>query len=246
MKKHIFHTWDSLNEWAENIKPNNRYVFRGQGDKDWSLKSSLARHFLEHEVVPNEWRKRELKMYRMFRERLLMFCPGMYDDWNPIDILSLMQHHGTPTRLIDFTHSPLVAAYFALKDARGDSAIWVIDKEMLDPKLVTSGFAGYSGPTHIEDYKIADKHPTAIVLEPSYPHLRLAAQHGCFLVPGRISKKVSSDLIYSRAILSEKMVLESLKRLRGQGIDEDYLYPDLDQIARDTNRFSVSGNADYQ
>lgn len=245
MKEITLYTWEELSKWANQFGQQNRYVFRGQGDSSWSLTTSLARHFLKYEVISNEWRKRELKMYRMFRERLISMCPRMYDDWKPLDILSLMQHHGTPTRLLDFTYSPLIAAYFALRDARGNSAIWVIDTALLSRRQKERGFESYSGPTHMEDYKVADKHPGAIVLCPSYPHLRLSAQHGCFLVPGRISKEVSPDLIHSQIILSEELVLESITKLRGLGIDEEFLFPNLDQIAKETNRFSVTGSADY-
>src|SRR5919197_1135246 len=140
MEKISLYTWDELIDWADQYNQQNCYVFRGQGDSLWNLSTSLARHFLKNEVAANEWRQRELKMYRMFRERLIHICPGMYDNWKPIDILSLMQHHGTPTRLLDFTHSPLIAAYFALRDARGDSAIWVIDTEFLSNKQKTEGF----------------------------------------------------------------------------------------------------------
>jgi len=247
MEKITLYTWEELRNWADQHNHPNRYVFRGQGDSAWRLTTSLARHFLVNEVASNQWRKRELKMYRMFRERLLSICPGMYDEWNPIDILSLMQHHGTPTRLLDFTYSPMVAAYFALRDARGNSAIWVIDTESPSIAETSRGFESYaySGPTHIGGYRIADKHPGTVILSPSYPHVRLAAQHGCFLVPGRISKEVSSDIVYSQVILSEDLVLDSMTRLRGLGIDEEFLFPNLDKIAQETNRFSVTGGADY-
>ena len=38
-----------------------------------------------------------------------------------------MQHHGAPTRLIDFTWSPYVAAFFALERATGDAAVWAVN-----------------------------------------------------------------------------------------------------------------------
>jgi hypothetical protein len=241
-----FYRWDELKDWVAQYDDQERYVFRGQGDSAWQLTTSLARHFLAHNVVSDEWRRRELKMYRMFRERLLSICPRMYDNWMPIDILSLMQHHGTPTRLLDFTYSPLVASFFALYDARGDSVVWVMDIDNFKAMQKSEGFDDYSGPTHIEGYHIALKHPGAAILHPSYPHLRLAAQRGCFLVPGHISEEVSSLYIFSKVILSEDLVLDSLTRLRGLGIDREFLFPDLDKIAQETNRFSVTGSAKFQ
>ena len=49
---------------------------------------------------------------------------GETDEW-----LALMRHHGAPTRLLDFTYSPYVAAYFAFEDAepRDSVAIWAVN-----------------------------------------------------------------------------------------------------------------------
>jgi len=38
-----------------------------------------------------------------------------------------MQHHGAPTRLLDFSYSIYVAAYSAMESADGDSALWAVD-----------------------------------------------------------------------------------------------------------------------
>jgi len=239
------YSWTELKDWCDDRKNQNQYVYRGQGDSTWPLRTSLARLFISDRIPSDDWRKRELKMYHMFRERLLILCPGMYDNWEPIDILSLMQHHGIPTRLLDFTYSPLIASYFALHDARGDSAIWVIDINHLNDLQKSKGFGSYSGPTHLGGYKIAGKHPGAVILKPSYPHIRLAAQHGCFLVPGKILNEIDPNLVESQVILSENLVMDSIIKLRGLGIDDEFLFPNLDKIAQDVNRFSVTGSADF-
>ncbi|NOT05772.1 MAG: FRG domain-containing protein [Anaerolineales bacterium] len=239
------YSWEELKNWCDQRSILKQYVFRGQSDNTWPLRTSLARHFIANKIKSEEWRPRELKMYRMFRERLLNLCPGMYENWSPMDVLSLMQHHGTPTRLLDFTSSPLVASYFALRDARGDSAIWVINTDYLEALHRSKGFEYYSGPTHIDNYKIAQKNPSAIILTPSSPHLRLASQHGCFLVPGRILSEVDAGFIDSKVILSENLVMDSVIKLRGLGIDNESMFPNLDKIAEEINRFSVTGGAEF-
>ena len=245
MKRISLRTWEELANWFDKHRAKAQYAYRGQASNGWPLRTSLARYFLNHAVAPNQWRKRELKMYRIFRERLLTICPGLYDDWEPLDILSLMQHHGTPTRLLDFSFSPEVAAYFALKDAQGDNAIWVVDVDFLVTKREEQGFPKYAGPTHRTEYGIAKKHTGASIVTVNLPHPRLVAQRGCFLVPGSISKQISHELIHSLITLSEEMVFEATMRLKGRWIDHEYLFPDLDQIARDANRFAVTGSTEF-
>ena len=77
MQQLEFNTWSRLQQWMEEYKAGQkRYAFRGQSDSSWPLRTSLARHFGKNPIGDTEWRDRELKMYQMFRQRLLHTWPG--------------------------------------------------------------------------------------------------------------------------------------------------------------------------
>jgi len=97
------------------------HIFRGQNEATWDLKTSIERcHFFG-------------KNYRVEKDFVKDFqrgaCTHSLSLPAPDDILSwlaLMQHHSAPTRLLDFTHSPYIASYFALENAVSDAAVWAI------------------------------------------------------------------------------------------------------------------------
>jgi hypothetical protein len=235
-----------LEQYGDGEKQRH-FAFRGQADSRWSLRTSLARHFDKNPIDPHQWRRRELKMYQMFRERLRQICPRMYDDWSPLDILSLMQHHEAPTRLLDFTFCPAVAAYFAVKNTQGNSAIWVVDCDYLEERREKLNLPKYYGPTHIPEYtKLLEKdYLGGVIVEPTHLHALLAAQRGCFLNTGSISKPINKELVHTKVELSEGLAIESCMRLKGMGIDRHGLFPSFRKLAREVNRFSATGGADF-
>ena len=73
---------------------------------------------------------------------------GHVPEWeDDFQWLALMQHHGAPTRLLDFTWSPYVAAFLALERAVDDAAVWAIHPRvaMKGPRVGGRWWRGSSG-----------------------------------------------------------------------------------------------------
>jgi FRG domain len=139
-------TWTEFKTILSNLLEYtnvNNYIFRGQGNATWTLETSLDRS-------PMAYRENIISQFIDLKstEELLIeeFKSGMNlylnpaTDFNLSEIIALMQHHGIPTRALDFTFSPYIASYFAFENIPENSdnvAIWSIHTTSLLDKLNT-------------------------------------------------------------------------------------------------------------
>lgn len=109
------------------------WVFRGHNCSSYELEPSIERAA----KGKGEWAALESMVLDEFQAKARMHMD--LSDWRSNDRLSwlaLMQHYGIPTRLLDFTYSPYVALYFAIRNRltrhkAGSVAIWAIDAQAL-------------------------------------------------------------------------------------------------------------------
>jgi hypothetical protein len=95
-----------------------QWAFRGHADSTWKIESTLSRFLTSHEDnIRERWQlSRERQAVRKFQKAAHHFLTHLPHDDHELEWLAVMRHHGAPTRLIDFTYSPITALFFAVGD----------------------------------------------------------------------------------------------------------------------------------
>jgi hypothetical protein len=134
-------TQDEVTKWQDfltllpkfppALPPGVTYLFRGQADAGWHLTPSLLRtRGIDVTLEARDLLKTEDVALQEFESQAHLWIPfailtkehGLVDKW------SVMQHYGAPTRLLDWTRSAYVAAYFAVESQEEKpGAVWVVN-----------------------------------------------------------------------------------------------------------------------
>jgi hypothetical protein len=178
-----------------------------------------------------------------------------HDDW---ELLIAAQHHGVPTRLLDWSYSPLVAAFFATRpsspDDERDRAVWRLDWQLVHRKfklpqlaLLVQDLASLLGATHLTPSKLfADRGmpPFACMIEPPSLDDRIVAQAATFTLCSTTCQSFDQFLEshgLGDALAKYVIPHNDTARFRDQldlvGIDERRLFPDLDGVASAIQRY---------
>jgi FRG domain-containing protein len=226
------------------------WAFRGQRDAGWRLESSISRLLRQYSIDRRAWVAQERRVHRIFQRKAHLFLSHVPPADDDFQWLALMQHHGSPTRLLDFTWSPFVAAFFALESATGPAAVWAVSVPLLwrerfrlldDRRQVTVADLSLKTPGNYERWFLEGSMPFLFPGEPLVMNQRLVAQSGTFVVPSVLDRAVE-DIIntYTRpshtlvklTLNTVKMRDEAMYALYSMNVSHATLFPGLDGMAR--------------
>jgi hypothetical protein len=213
-------TWSDFIDIIEKTKAKN-LIFRGQACNKWKIKSSFSREsemftqsLASGKVSEKALIRLEDKMVDLFKSQLHLYIQDFNhtDKDNRLYLLSVLQHYGAPTRLLDWTYSPYIAASFSSCDNFDeDGVIYAIDFEYFKTKNLDdirtynsimgkesertkqSNIVIEFGKYYADLKERAEKRGEAVLeknilvaYEPEKKNVRLARQQGLFLVSSKI------------------------------------------------------------
>ena len=202
--------WFDFLQFIEERK-HTRWVYRGCGSLHYECKPSAGRG---KNLDPLS----EIRVFRAFQRSAGLFLDVMpANEW---EWLTLAQHHGLPTRLLDWTTNPLVAAFFAVSSGPVSEAAVVYAHSIEDEEIIDAAIQ--TNPFSIE--KIGFLLPTRTVP-------RIVSQRGLFSVhPKPYEPWIPPDLIKNRFIIDSHLRARFRRRLFTLGIDDGHIWADLDGL----------------
>lgn len=247
----VVNSWKQLCEevYHDSWKPlmgrfRSDYAFRGLSDKNYQLKNSFLRNCGDQPEL-------EYHLLRNFRK---------YSITNDINLtgtfwrsLVLAQHHGLPTRLIDWTYSPFIAMHFATANTEKydiDGVIWKLDfvkvnqlapspiKDLLkEEKCNAFTLEMLERIASLSDFDSLFSEKHVVFFEPPSLDERIVNQFALFSVMTSPTAILDDWLtirpeLFRRIIIPKELKLEVRDKLDQANITERVLFPGLDGLAK--------------
>lgn len=215
MKKVELREAEDIFEFLNTYRKSTRYQFRGQSDSKWKLVPKAGRipyNNIDDKEIFKHWKRRA-------------FSHLENQNLNDIELLTIAQHTGLPTRLLDWTYNPLVAVFFAcIENYDFDGAIFSYNA----PKYETTSEI-------ISPFDL--KEETINMLQPNSTHSRVSNQFGYFTIHNKPTFELEQKQNMDKIIIPKKLKKELLFIINQLGINNMTIFPDLDGLSKHLSWF---------
>lgn len=247
----------TLDDWRQLAEAASRttsgspfttgYFFRGQADAGWPLRPTLLRHFRAG-IKATEALKIEQQAFMDFSSQAhlhVRFDPNFVSA-RRMQWWAMMQHYGAPTRLLDWTNSMYVAAYFACVDFWDrDGAIWLADSTVVCAPVI----AKFGEKLHMDERQLLqpDADHWLQLWWPEVRTDRMAMQQGLFTLCHNVlgdHERIIEDIcqkrhessggveVYRKVTIPKDLKPLFLRQLQSMNVRASALFPGMDGIGK--------------
>jgi hypothetical protein len=219
--KELIDFFDKFN-WSANF--GRDWIFRGESDESRTMSPSLERLYKDSLGSMSNAEKLSLSYFKRRYK-------GEFKPNNSLEWLSLLQHYGAPTRLVDFTYSWYIALFFAIESlSSSNSSLWCINLQELKNGIKIYGInPTASHPIIFDAYEkevceLIDNHSKekrfVIPVEPQLLNERIHIQQGLFLINGSFLSKFDDILFQTLSVDKTQKVNKKVLDVKTTEIEE--------------------------
>lgn len=243
-------SWNELQDqlfadsWSEQLgRFRSRYAYRGLSDSSYPLLTTVQRLGGSYDILEPHL----LRNFRKYAHRSVVQRDSLWH-W-----LSVAQHYGLPTRLLDWTYSPLIALHFAtanIERFHTDGAIWAVNYvkvHQLIPESLISILSKEGANVFtvemlsaelgsMEEFAALSKNDFTLFFEPPSIDDRIVNQFAFFSLMWRIDAVFDDWLadypdIWRKIIIPAELKWEIRDKLDQSNITERVLFPGMDGLS---------------
>jgi hypothetical protein len=240
-------SWNDFKNFVDDLSEN--WAYRGQLKSGWVLENAIERtDFIHlHKGI-------EIDFLAEFQRGARNYLNKDETPEHLIEWLALMQHHGAPTRLLDFSKSPFIAAYFAFEQCQPRPeryiSIWAININFLKARALDELKKHFPEELKESNYhinentfkKIFTDNKVSLIfpVEPFRMNRRYSLQQSIFVSTGNSYEPFMKQLLFlsediDKAVIKIElpsiMQKEVLRDLQKMNLNRASLFPDLDGYA---------------
>ncbi len=227
---------DNILDITEDVRKLRSFIFRGHREADWDIKSSFNLMFEKYprtQMIEGA----ERQSIEFFKKRAKIFGVELSDKDNLADLLCTMQHYGCPTRLVDFTQSFFIAAYFSVREPERNSenySIWALNYPVLLSRS-SKMICDFLGDNDITSAQLMNNliynpfdisKPAGIVpIDSLSISKRMSSQQGVLLAPTYIRNSFLENLcqMFEINIESKRIDLKKFREISANMVNNIYV-----------------------